>query len=287
MTITSVGVVGLGAIGRPMSRHLAAAGYRVMGFDPDPAAAKRTAAECTIELVVSPAEVARRSELAIIVVGFEKQVDDVIFAQDGLLAGAKPGLIIGVSSTVSPNYARALTGRLGHRDVELLDMPTTRSSRAAEDGKMLVLGGGDIAVFESCRPLLETFAVKADIFNLGPFGSGQAAKMVNNMILWACLAANDEGLRFGERLGIEPERLREALIRSSAANFPLIERADTRPIPWAEKDMTIAQEEADALRFAIPLASHVKELIKVFKVEHGYPTPTNRVPDDTASWKRQ
>jgi 3-hydroxyisobutyrate dehydrogenase-like beta-hydroxyacid dehydrogenase len=274
MEINTVGVVGLGAIGRPMARHLVHAGYAVIGYDPDPAAGQRAAAESGLDLGSSPRDLASRSQVVIIVVGFEKQVEEVIFANDGILAGARPGLVIGMSSTVSPSYARGLAERLADRDIGLLDMPTTRSARAAEDGTMLVLGGGDADVFEACRPLLETFAVKTDIFNLGPFGSGQVGKMVNNMILWACLAANDEGLRFGEQFGIDQERMRDALVRSSAANFPLIERADTRPIPWAEKDMIIAQHEADALRFSLPLASHVKELIKAFKVRCGYPTPT-------------
>lgn len=274
MDIKTVGVIGLGAIGKPMCRHLVNAGYSVVGYDPDPEACNRTAAECGMEPLGSPKEVAGRSQFVIIVVGFEKQVENVIFADDGILVGAQPGMIIGVSSTVSPTYARGLAERLKDRDVGLLDMPTTRSARAAEEGTMLVLGGGEDRIFEACRPLLETFAVKTDIFNLGPFGSGQVGKMVNNMILWACLAANDEGLRFGEQFGIDQEIMREALVRSSAANFPLIERADTRPIPWAEKDMIIAQNEADKLRFAIPLAGHVKELIKAFKVRCGYPTPT-------------
>ena len=137
---------------------------------------------------------------------------------------------------------------------------------------MLILGGAEPEIFETCRPVLSTFAT--DIFNLGPFGSGQVGKMVNNTILWACMAANDEGLRLGEQLGVEQERLRAALVLSSAANFALIERADMRPTPWAEKDMVIAQNEADKLRFSIPLCGHVKELIKAFKVRRGYPTPT-------------
>ena len=134
------------------------------------------------------------------------------------------------------------------------------------------MGAGDPAIFDLCRPVLATFAT--DIFNLGEFGNGQIGKMVNNMILWACMAANDEGLRLGEQLGVDQEILRSALTVSSAANFPLIERSETRPIPWAEKDMVIAQHEADTIGFSIPLSGLVKELIKSLKRQRGYSTPS-------------
>lgn len=271
MTIETVGVIGLGAMGRPMGRHLAQAGYRVVGYDPDEGACLR-AAPTGLRPLAAPKEVAHESDLVIIVVGFEEQVDAVLFGDDGILAGARPGLVIGLGSTVSPNYARELPERLEGRDLGLLDMPLTRSDQAAEAGTMLVLGGADETTFDTCRPVLSTFAT--DIVHLGPFGSGQVSKMVNNMILWACMAANDEGLRFGEQLGVDQERMRDALVLSSAANFALVERADTRPIPWAEKDMIIAQREADRLRFPIPVGALVKEAIKAFKVRRGYPTPT-------------
>jgi 3-hydroxyisobutyrate dehydrogenase-like beta-hydroxyacid dehydrogenase len=270
MEIKTVGVIGLGAMGRPMSRHMVAAGFAVVGYDPDPAACRR-ASEYGMTPLRSPKEVAAESDLVLIVVGFEQQVNAVIFGDEGIMAGARAGLVIGLGSTVSPSYARGLAERLEGRNVGLLDMPLTRSDQAAEAGTMLVLGGADTEVFERCLPVLKTFAT--DIFNLGPFGCGQVGKMVNNTILWACMAANDEGLRLGEKLGVDQERMREALVLSSAANFALIERADTRPIPWAEKDMVIAQQEADKLRFSIPLCGHVKELIKAFKVARGYPTP--------------
>lgn len=271
MSIQNVGIIGLGAIGRPMGRLLIEAGYGVFGFDPNPEACDH-ARDVGIVCCASLADVASKSDFVIVVVGFEKQVEEVVFGPTGLLKGAPTGLIIGISSTVSPSYARSIAERLADRDVRLLDMPTTRSHLAAEEGNLLVMGGGDPQLFEECRPVLAAFA--SDIFNLGAFGSGQVGKMVNNTILWACMAANDEGLRFGEKLGVDQDKMREALVGSSAANFALIERADTRPIPWAEKDMTIAQQEADALRFSIPLCGHVKELIKAFKARKGYSTPT-------------
>jgi 3-hydroxyisobutyrate dehydrogenase-like beta-hydroxyacid dehydrogenase len=270
MSIGTVGFIGLGTMGRPMSRHLVERGYKVTGYDPDPQACERSSAH-GLTALPSPKDVAAGSDMVIILVGFETQVESVLFDEDGILTGAKPGLIIGLSSTVTPSYARGLAERLVGRDVRLLDMPTTRSHMAAETGQLLVLGGGDSALFDECRPILTAFAT--DIFNLGPFGSGQVGKMVNNTILWACMAANNEGLEFGARLGVDQEKMREALKVSSAANFALIEAADMRPIPWAEKDMIIAQSEADKIRYPVPLTGHVKELIKAFKLERGYPTP--------------
>lgn len=270
MAIKTVGVIGLGAMGRPMSRHMIKAGFTVLGYDPDQNARTR-ASEVGVRLLASPKEIARDSDFVIIIVGFDKQVETVVFGDDGILAGAHQGLIIGLGSTASPSYARDLADRLQGRGIGLLDMPLTRSAEAAESGTMLVMGGGEQEIFETCRPVLKTFAT--DIFNLGPFGSGQVGKMVNNMILWACMVANDEALEFGEKLGVDQESMRAALVLSSAANFSLIERADTRPTPWAEKDMIIAQREADKLRFSIPMGGLVKEMIKSFKVKRGYPTP--------------
>jgi len=270
MTIRNVGIIGLGAIGRPMGRHLAAGGFGAFGFDPSEDAC-RQAQEVGITTFASPREVAERSEFVIVVVGFEHQVDAVLFADDGVLAGAQPGAVIGISSTVSPTYARELAVRLAPYDVRLLDMPTTRSNRAAESGNLLVMAGADLEVIEVCRPALDTFS--GDVFRLGDFGHGQVGKMINNIILWACMAANDEGFRLGESLGVDQETMRAALKTSSAANFPLIEESDTRPIPWAEKDMIIAQREADQLALSIPLTGHVKELIKAFKARMNYATP--------------
>src|ERR1700722_6748358 len=104
MAIKTVGMIGLGAMGRPMSRHLVEAGYSVVGYDSDAGARQRTSA-CGLRPLSSPKEVARESDLIIIVVGFEKQVEAVMFGDDGIMAGAHPGLIVGLGSTVSPSYA--------------------------------------------------------------------------------------------------------------------------------------------------------------------------------------
>jgi 3-hydroxyisobutyrate dehydrogenase-like beta-hydroxyacid dehydrogenase len=268
--IETVGLIGLGKMGNPMARHLLAKGFKVVGCDPV-AEVCRKARALGARIAESPREVAQAAGLVIIVVGFETEVEEVVFGMDGILAGAQAGLIVALASTVAPRYAKRLAARLGERRITLLDVPLARGEPAAAAGKLLIYGAGEPAAFEACRPAFASFA--SDIFHLGPAGAGQVGKMVNNLILWACTAANDEGLRLGEALGVDPGRLREALRHGSAQNWSLDSGAGERPMPWAEKDMSIVLHEADLARLSLPLAGTVKEVIKGLKIRKGYDMP--------------
>jgi 3-hydroxyisobutyrate dehydrogenase-like beta-hydroxyacid dehydrogenase len=266
-----IGVIGLGAMGRPMSRHLLARGYSVVGFDLAADACNKVAA-LGVTIAASPRELAQQSDAVLIVVGFDAQVDAALFGPDGIVAGAGPGLIVAMGSTVAPTYARNLVERTAGSGIVLLDMALTRGETFAEAGTMLILGGGDEAAFKACEPVFQCFA--SDIFHLGPFGSGQVGKMVNNLILWSCMMANEEGFELSAALGVDPEKMRNALIHSSAQNFSMSARSDERPTPWAEKDMNIVLKEADAAKLSLPQAGLVRELVKAFKRRKGYPTPS-------------
>ena len=274
-TIQTVGLLGLGKMGNPMAKHLRAGGFAVVGFDPAAAACDR-ARTIGVRVVNSPLEVAQLSQLVLIVVGFDNEVERAVFGRDGIVAGARTGLIVAVCSTVAPRYAARLAARLAERDLSMIDAPLARGEAAAVAGKLLIYGAGDEKSFEACRRPLSAFA--SDIFYLGPAGVGQVGKMVNNMILWACIAANDEGLRLGQALGADSARLREALHHGSAQNWALDNHAGTSGMPWAEKDMNIVLQEADIVRLSLPLAGTVKEVIKGLKIRLGYPMPTT--PDD-------
>lgn len=265
-----IGILGLGAMGRPMARHLIAKGFIVAGYDVAAEACERVAA-LGATIAATPRDLAAQSDAVLIVVGFDAQVERAIFGADGIRDAARPGLIVGMGSTVAPSFARDVAHRLEGSGIVLIDMALTRGEPFAEAGTMLVLGGGDAAAFAACQPVLRSFA--SDIFHLGSFGAGQVGKMVNNSILWACMMANDEGLRLGEKLGIDAETLRNALTHSSAENFSLSARADERPTPWAEKDMRIVLQEAASTGIDMPLSILVKERIADFKRRKGYPTP--------------
>jgi len=259
--IRNVGIVGLGKMGLPMAKHLLAKGFGVVGCDP----AVRSAG---IEMLASPREVASRSDLVIVVVGFDHEVEAVVTE---LLEGSRKGLVVALASTVAPRYAQGLAQRLAGSGITLLDIPLARGEAAAVAGKLLIYGAGDKEAFDACRPAFAAFA--SDIFHLGPAGAGQVGKMVNNLILWACISANDEGLRLGEALGVDPATLREALRHGSAQNWAMDSSAERSGMPWAEKDMSIVLHEADLARLSLPLAGTVKEVIKGLKIRLGLGLP--------------
>jgi 3-hydroxyisobutyrate dehydrogenase-like beta-hydroxyacid dehydrogenase len=180
-------------------------------------------------------------------------------------------LIVGIASTVAPRTMHKIADKLAGSGIVLLDMPLTRGEPAAEAGKMLTMVGGDAAAFEACKPALATFS--NSIYHVGDLGAGQVGKMVNNLILWACISANHEGLGLAKKLGVDPERLRAALLDSSAGNWAMQNRIEEHPMPWAEKDMRIVLSEADRLRMSLPLCGVVTEVVKSVKFERGWPTP--------------
>ncbi len=274
--IRRVGLIGLGKMGMPMARHLVRRGFAVAGFDVSESAMEN-AAEAGVATALSPQAVAAASDLVIIAVGFDQEVEAAMFGERGVLSGTRDGSVIAVASTVAPQTMQRIAARLpASPKVALLDIPLCRGEGPAIEGKLLIMGGGDRAAFDACRPAFEAFATS--IYHLGPAGAGQVGKMVNNLILWACISANEEGFTLAQKLGVERETLRAALRESSAGNWSLETRPEEKPMPWAEKDMSIVLKEADAARLSLPLCGVVKEVIKSVKLERNWPTP--KAPGD-------
>ena len=273
--IEQVGIIGLGKMGLPMTGHMLKNGLQVAGYDLD---AERIAEARKLGAMAcaSPREVAEQSDLIIIIVGFDSEVNQVLHADNGVFSGARDNAIIAVASTVYQETMLEIgeaADKLG-KNLRVLDMPLCRSERAAVDGTLLLLGGGDPKLFEECDKAFSSFS--SDIRILGGLGAGQVGKMINNLLLWACISANHEGLKLGEAMGLDPEVLRQALLVSSGRNWALESWHLERAMPWAEKDMTIVMREADRFRLTMPMSSVVKEVIKGVKIERGYPSPKPR-----------
>ena len=264
MAADSIGFVGLGRMGLRMALRLVDS-YSVFGTDKVVSLAKSAEAN-GITWVDNSKSLANICRHIFIVAGSESDVTEIIFGKQGLVHGIDSETSIIVCATVRPSYMRALAERLSQNAcVKLLDCPIARGEMAADTGELLLFIGGDKQLLDSLAPILSY--IGGDIEFLGPIGAGQVAKAVNNYLLWVCLTASVEGLDFGERLGVDRERMRTALEKSSGANWAMSSRADDRPALWAEKDMSLFLSEADRLRFPAPIAGQVREAIKLFKLD--------------------
>lgn len=258
-----VAVIGLGKMGFPMARNLAAAGYRVVAFDiaPDRAAAL---AEHGVEAAASPAEAAERTAVALVVVGFDNEVQAVVSGEGGLLSTAPEGYVIAICSTVEPRTSTDAAELAKARGAHVIDASLCRGEPSAEDGSLLVMCGGEDAHLDFVQPVLEV--IGSDVHRLGGVGAGQVGKMLNNFLLWNSVVANYEAMRLGARLGVDLEPLRQSLLQSSGNNWALETWLRSRPMPWAEKDMRIMMGYADEAALPMPLAGLIRETIKDIKI---------------------
>lgn len=259
---TPVGIIGLGKMGLPMARHLVEAGYEVHGYD-----VRRESVEAARDVGIkpadAPADVARRASATFVVVGFDSEVESVCLGSGGLLEGASPGDAVFLCSTIAPDTSIRVGEALGEQRVSVADATLCRAEHAAVDGTLLVLGGGEVDVFAKWDGALRTFST--DICLLGDLGAGQIGKMLNNLLLWINVSANQEALRLGKRLGIAQEALIPALMLGSGANWALGTWDKARPMPWAEKDLAICMEYADRVALPAPLSGVTREVMKQLK----------------------
>lgn len=204
-----IGFIGLGVMGLPMARNLCRAGHALKVWN-------RTAARCALVPEATP--VARPADLADAAVVFVNVADDaaletVLFGAGGL-AGADSRAIVVDMGTTSPTCTRDCARRLAERGMRLLDAPVSGGEAGAQAGSLSIMVGGDTEIFTRVRPLLDCLG--SNIVHVGDSGAGQIAKACNQIVVSATLMAVAEALHFARRQGVDPARVRAALLGGSA-----------------------------------------------------------------------
>ncbi len=253
-----IGVIGIGRMGMAMVKHLIKAGYAVTVVDIN---ADNVAKAVGMGAVAagSPAALGKEVDFAILGVGYDEEVNQVVLGQEGLLDSMAKGSIIAVSSTVAPDTVKALNQAASSKGIGILDAPICRGRWFADEGKLLALFGGDDPVVLRGRVVYGTFC--SDIAHLGEVGQGQVAKAINNLLLWVTSIGLIEAGRIAESTGINLVKLREALMMSSAKSQAL-EDWDQTSFTWALKDMQIVSKMTDQAGLSLPVTGAVKELVK-------------------------
>ena len=253
-----VGVIGVGEMGLALAKRYLNAGAPVAVHDtrPEPVA---TLAALGARAASSPREVAERSDMIVVAVGFDSEVEEVALGSAGVLSGPFDDKVLVISSTVLPDTVRRIGEAAAQRGGAILDAPMTRGKSAAAGADFLLLAGGDEAVFERCRPLLGV--ISDEVHDLGALGAGQLAKIVNNMLLWASVVGCFESLELAEAGGLDLRKLHAALTRSSANSWVLErwEALKNDALPWAQKDLNLAIQAAKQHGLDLPLSHLLKE----------------------------
>jgi 3-hydroxyisobutyrate dehydrogenase-like beta-hydroxyacid dehydrogenase len=255
--VKRAGVIGLGAMGLQMARHIVGKGFDVAGYDVDVDAMRR-AVEHGVKTCLSPEQVGEHAEIIIVMVANDHQVVEVI-AQSGLLDRLEHDSVICIASSCASETCRNMQKIAAAKGIGVLDCPVVLGQEAANNGTVTSYVGGEERWVTRARPVLAAFC--AEVLHLGPIGTGQIAKTINNTLLWACMAANFESLTLAKKLGADVPRLIAALGHGSGANWSL-SRWGKGTGKWAEKDMDVALDLAQHAKVAMPLGALVDQLMK-------------------------
>ena len=209
------GFIGLGSQGAPMARRIVDAGHPLTIWARRPETLEPFA-DTPAVVATTPAELASNCEVVGICVMADADVEDVVLRDDGVLAGLPTGGIIAIHSTVHPRTCRTIATAAAERGVKVLDAPVSGGAPAASEGHLLVMVGGDDDVLESARPVFATYG--DPILHLGPLGSGQVAKVLNNFLFTAQLAIGLETFAFAEQLGIDKASMAQVLATGSGGS---------------------------------------------------------------------
>ncbi len=262
-----VAFLGLGVMGREMAAWLVRRGHEVAVWNRTHETAFAFCREHDkARAATTPALAVQGANAVFTCVGNDQHVRDVMFARDGVLDNAVRGALLVVHTTASASLARELARHAAQRGLRFLDAPVSGGQSGAQQGKLTVMVGGQPADFERVRPLLECYAKQAAL--LGPAGSGQLAKMVNQICIAGVVQGLSEGLHFAERAGLDPAEVVSVIAHGAAGSWQMEQRHATMienrfdfgfAVEWMRKDLGLALEEGRQNGSSLPVAALVDQ----------------------------
>jgi len=246
-----VAFIGLGVMGYPMAGHLKNAGMQVCVYNRSVEKAQRWVEEYKGDMAPTPAEAAKGCDIVLSCVGNDDDVREVLTGADGALAAMEAGSILVDHTTASATLARELDAAAKDKGTGFLDAPVSGGQAGAENGALTVMVGGEAQHYEAAKPAFEAYAKFSKL--LGPAGSGQLAKMVNQICIAGVVQGLAEGLNFAQKAGLDGEALIETISKGAAGSWQMDNRYQTMladeydfgfAVDWMRKDLGIAIAEA-------------------------------------------
>jgi len=263
---TSVAFVGLGVMGYPMAGHLSRAGYQVRVFNRTRARADAWAKEYSGTVSDTPAAAARDTDVVFMCVGNDDDVRSVVNGETGVAAALRRGAVLVDHTTASAELARELEAAARTRGAGFLDAPVSGGQAGAQRGQLTIMVGGEQATFDSVETVLKTYARAVKL--MGPCGSGQLTKMVNQICIAGVLQGLSEGIHFAERAGLDVLAVVDVVSKGAAQSWQMENRSSTMAkrefnfgfaVDWMRKDLGMTLDAGRRLGARLPLTALVDQ----------------------------
>lgn len=264
--MAKVAFIGLGVMGYPMAGHLAKHGHEVTVYNRTTEKAAKWAQEFGGRYCETPFEAAKAQQFVFVCVGNDDDLRSVVVGEEGALAAMSQGTVLVDHTTASADVAREIGAAAMAKGVGFLDAPVSGGQAGAENGVLTVMLGGEMSVFESVKPVIQAYARCAEL--LGPIGSGQLTKMVNQICIAGVVQGLAEGLHFARSAGLDGEKVVEVISKGAAQSWQMENRYQTMwqgeynlgfAVDWMRKDLGIALDEARRNGSQLPLTALVDQ----------------------------
>ena len=265
--MAKVAFIGLGVMGYPMAGHLAKrGGHEVTVYNRTTAKAEKWVAQHGGRFAPTPKAAAEGADFVFTCVGNDNDLRSITLGPDGVLAGMKKGATYIDNTTASAIVARELYAAAKERGSSSLDAPVSGGQAGAENGQLTVMVGGDPDVFERAKPVIDSYAKMVGL--MGPAGSGQLTKMVNQICIAGVVQGLAEGVHFAQKAGLDIEKVIGVISKGAAQSWQMENRYKTMAagkfdfgfaVDWMRKDMAITLEEARKNGAKLPLAALVDQ----------------------------
>ncbi len=265
--VSSIAFIGLGVMGTPMARHLAAAGHQVTIYNRTPEKALAWVALYGNRAAPTPREAAEGAEFVLLCVGNDNDVREVLYGPDGALSGAAAGAVLVDHTTASAQVAREIAEACAEFGVGFVDAPVSGGQAGAENGQLTIMcGSDDEAYYRLAEPVMAAYAKACSL--MGPAGAGQLTKMVNQICIAGVVQGLAEGINFAMKAGLDPDAVIDVIRFGAAQSWQMENRGHTMSrdeydfgfaVEWMRKDLGIVLAEGNRNGARLPVTALVDQ----------------------------
>ncbi|PPR48535.1 MAG: 2-hydroxy-3-oxopropionate reductase [Alphaproteobacteria bacterium MarineAlpha5_Bin5] len=266
MSISNVSFIGLGVMGYPMAGHLKKNKYNVTVFNRTNSKSKKWVDEFNGKLALTPGEASSNSDIVFICVGRDEDLIEVMEGENGIISNIKKNSIIVDHTTASANIARRFYDQLKDSNLNFLDAPISGGQVGAEKGILSIMVGGDKNEFDIVKPVLESYGKTIEL--IGPSGSGQLAKMINQICIAGLVQGLSEAMAFGKKAQLDMEKVISVISKGAAQSWQMENRYRTMldgefnfgfAVDWMRKDLSICFDEAKKNGSLLPITKFIDD----------------------------